>query len=343
MNKQYLKDVVAKTTGGGVDSLFMVSGDAFLPMMSRVCFGSFTKSFNSKKKCDITVRVFTEVPSSGNLFSVTPFEPDEIIQYLNDLKKIFPFEFSIEQNEVADREGLTTEFNYLAYNKALVEKRKCYDITYSIEGPHIAFMFILTLQRFLYAKGDSVFLALALKIKNEHKEFEKMNLFNILNCVISTTSDNSRGGDMFHFDATHFMYLWESGAYRDYLLALEDKAQKHVFDNVKGVADLANSSIYCYDNRFRKEYMSYDERSRFTIFQDVNAKKLNRIIDLVINNLTVLRDYNGYSKLGETRLGKIRERLSDGPYMNYYSERLLTEASSNGLPPTKFDESLLDK
>lgn len=341
MNKDYLTRVAKGNYDGGVDSIFSISGDSMLPMAKRICFGSFTKGFHSPRKCDITVRLFHEIKPDTRFFGVTPFELDEIVQYLNDLKKIFPFEFSIKETTCTSQWPGSIE----AYYPFKENEIKCYDITYSIDGPHIQYMFILTMQRFLYARFDCYYLAVALKIKNEFEEFKKMNLFNIMNCVISTISPSYRGGDMFHFDAEHFCYLWSSQTLREYLLKVEEKASDYSQYGADGVADLYSCMVYCADSRLRRSSMSNADILRFHGIEP-DTKESNyfkTILDAIVSNLRVLREYNGYSELGKERIKAIEnmERSMNSNRINYYSDNGVP-GDIYRAPNTKFDESLLE-
>lgn len=341
MNKDYLTRVAKGNYDGGVDSIFSISGDSALPMAKRICFGSFTKGFHSPRKCDITVRLFHEIKPDTRFFGVTPFELDEIVQYLNDLKKIFPFEFSIKETTCTSQMPGAIE----AYYPFKENEIKCYDITYSIDGPHIQYMFILTMQRFLYARFDCYFLAVALKIKNEFEEFQKMNLFNILNCVIATTSPGNRGGDMFHFDAEHFCYLWSSPTLREYLLKMEEKASDAEQYGTQGVADLHSCMVYCHDSRLREYPLANSDILHFHgIEPDTEGSNyFKNTLDIIVSNLRILREYNGYSELGKQRISAIEnmERSMNSSRMNFYSD----DRASGDIykaPNTKFDESLLE-
>ncbi len=343
MNKDYLTRVARGGYDGGVDSIFSVSGDTMLPMSKRICFGSFTKGFQSPKKCDITVRLFHEVKPDTRFYGVTPFELDEIIEYLNDLKKIFPFEFSIKETtcntQYPGEIDAYVPFNYRELN--------CYDITYSIDGPHIQYMFILTMQRFLYARFDCYYLAVAMKIKHEFEEFKKMNLFNILNCVISTISPNSRDGDMFHFDAEHFCYLWSSPVLRDYLLKREEEAKDVRRYGSEGVADLYSCMIYCTDSRLERSPLANAEILKFygIVPGTEECDYFKTTISRIISNLTILREYNGYSELGKKRMAKIESmsKYVDSNSVNFYSENGVPGGDLYKAPDTKFDESLLEE
>lgn len=343
MNKDYLTRVAKGGYDGGVDSIFSVSGDTMLPMSKRICFGSFTKSFQSHKKCDITVRLFHEVKPDTKFFGVTPFELDEIIEYLNDLKKIFPFEFSIKETTCSSQCPGGIEA-YVPFNS---KKLNCYDITYSIDGPHIQYMFILTMQRFLYARFDCYYLAVAMKIKHEFEEFKKMNLFNILNCVISTISPSSRGGDMFHFDAEHFCYLWSSPVLRDYLLQREEKAKDERAYGTNGVADLYSCMIYCNDSRLQRSPFSNTDIFQFygIVPGTEGSDYFKKTISMIISNLTILREYNGYSDLGKKRVAKIESmsKFVDSNSVNFYLENNDRGGDLYKAPETKFDESLLEE
>lgn len=343
MNKEYLKQVREGRYNGGVDSIFEVRGGQSLnlPMGKRICFGSFTKYFNSSKKCDITVRVFPEPPGkNGSFFGITPFDLNEIVEYLEDLKKIFPFEFRIKETSCFSRYDSNNEYN-LFYSGT----NKCYDITYSIDGPHVAFMFILTLQRFLYAKGDCYFLALALKIKHEVEEFKKMNLFNILNCTISTLHSQDRGGDMFHIDPSRFSYLWTSSCLRDHLLKIERKAQDMSCYDTPGVADVNYSNVYCYDERLERRYVPYHGTVSFVGFHesDHDKKEMEEIIAAITKNLRILREYNGFSDLGKVRIKAISDVQNNlcSDQVNYYQGLSSHDKQMLEDPDTKFDESLL--
>jgi len=341
MNKDYLTRVAKGGYDGGVDSIFSVSGDTTLPMSKRICFGPFTKSFISSKKCDITVRLFHEVKPDTRFFGVTPFELDEIIEYLNDLKKIFPFEFSIKETTCNSQSPGGVE-QYTPFNNREFD---CYDITYSIDGPHIQYMFILTMQRFLYARFDCYYLAVAMKIKHEFEEFKKMNLFNILNCVISTISPTDRGGDMFHLNAYRFCYLWSSSTLRDYLLQREEKARNVSKYGAKGVADLYSSMIYCDDSRLQRSSLGNTRIFQFYGIEPgtKDSDSFKETISTIISNLTILREYNGYSKLGKERIAKIEtmSKFLDQDSVNFYDE-LGEEGDIYKAPDTKFDESLLE-
>lgn len=343
MNKDYLTRVERGGYDGGVDSIFSISGDTMLPMLKRICFGSFTKCFHSPKKCDITVRLFRDVKPDTRFFGVTPFELEEIIEYLNDLKKIFPFEFNIKETTCNSQYPGGIEA-YAPFNNKVLN---CYDITYSIDGPHIQYMFILTMQRFLYAKFDCYYLAVAMKIKHEFEEFKKMNLFNILNCVISTISPSSRGGDMFHFDAEHFCYLWSSSVLRDYLLQREEKAKDIRAYGTNGVADLYSCMVYCPDKRLKRTPFSNGEIIQFHGIGPgtEGSDYFKEAVSVIVSNLTILREYNGYSDLGKKRLAKI-ETMAKYVYSdsaNFYSEDGVQGGDLFKAPDTKFDESLLEE
>lgn len=283
MNKDYIKYVTSGYHNGDVNSIFSVSGDVQYVMDLRGCFGCFTKAFNSTKKCDVTVRMYPYDKDVKKLFAITPFDTDEIIEYLENLKKIFPFEFKINEGEDS------RNWNY--YMVFSDGKKKCYNITYSIDGPHIAYMFILTMQRFLYAKDDCIYLALAFELKRRYEEFKKMNFFNILTCVLSTIYARNRGGDMFYFSPSRFSYLWSSQRLRSHLLIKEEKSQETVEYGYKGVADLYSCNVYCNDSRLRRHQMEYPAH----LLLKENEESLIKVLETVASNLRVLREYNGYS------------------------------------------------
>lgn len=335
MDKEYLKiiDDVNSCSRKGVNSTFSCHGDINIPMGERICFGSFTKYFNSKKTEDITVRMFKKPLKDENRngincsYGVTPFTTDEIIQYLNDLRKIFPFEFEVKEHEVNEIER---SFRVFPDNGNI--KRDAIDVTYHINGPHIAFMFILSLQRFLYAHADNYALALALEIKNGDYGFEKMNLFNILNCTISTISNGSRNGDMFHFDSDYFLHLYNPKDLQEMLLAREEIANEHK----DGCIDLYRSMIYAYDSNLKRYPVS--NWTKFPGFWDKSYFSLEEIIKHITDNLTVLRKHNGFTKCGEEKRKFIKrnyDNVNDSD-INYYPE-----IESGRKINFKVDESLL--
>lgn len=315
MNKDYLKLVDSlPSTNHGVDSTFSCSGDNDFPMQTRICFGVFTKSFTCKRKVDITVRMFKDIRMQGTYRTskgLTPFTCDEIIQYLNDLRKIFPFEFEVQEKEITDN-----PFECLMFSNRLKNKTHVIDVTYHIDGPHIAYMFILSLQRFLYAFGDVYYLALAFEIKNGGYGFEKMNLFNILNCVISTVHCRFMGGDMYHLNPERFVYLLNSKDFRDMLLAREKMAQ----EQRSACADLYQSMPYINDSRL--ERMPINGAYRFPGFRDGQEDELKKIIEKITSNLKVLREYNGFgdkAKMKRTALEQKAKSMRPED-MNAYRE-----------------------
>lgn len=338
MDKEYLKviDDVNSCSRKGVNSTFSCHGDINIPMGERICFGSFTKYFNREKTEDITVRMFKKPFKDEDRnryscsFGVTPFTTDEIIQYLNDLRKIFPFEFEIKEHEVNE---INNSFRVFPNNGNI--KRDAIDVTYHISGPHIAFMFILSLQRFLYAHTDNYALALALEIKNGDYGFEKMNLFNILNCTISTitTSSDSRGGDMFHFDSSYFLHLYNSKDLQEMLLAREKIANEHKH----GCIDLHDSMIYAHDPNLKKFPINTNNWAKFPGFWD-KSYSLEEIIKHITDNITVLRKYNGFTRCGEEKRRLIKRNYDDveDSDINYYPE-----TKSGRKINFKVDESLL--
>ena len=309
MNKDYIKRVANGNGYGDVSSIFSVSGDVKYPMEVRGCFGTFTKAFNSPKKCDVTVRMFPYDDSVKQLTAITPFDTEEIIEYLENLKRIFPFEFQIDES----RDAFRNQDYYMVFSG---EKRKCYNITYSMEGPHIAYMFLLTMQRFLYARGDCLFLALAFEFKKRYEEFKKMNLFNILTCIISTLNGNERGGDMFYFNPRYFSYLWSSERLREHLLANEEKSRKEHQYGEDGVADLYSCNIYCGDKRLQR----YAAGNIAPLLLEEHEKSLIKALDIVAANLRVLREYNGYSsELAKKKDDAITEN-ERYPHSNFYND-----------------------
>lgn len=339
MNPSYLDIVRGLTqTQHGVNSIWGCSGDHNIPIGQRVCFGSLTKSFNSEKTIDITVIMPKKVyntKSYATSYGLTPFTFDEIVQYLNDLKKIFPFEFDLVEEKRVPETSDNSGIHPFPFGKA-GDEVDCFNVTYHISGPHIAFMFILSLQRFLYAFGDSFYLAVALEIKNGGYGYEKMNLFNILNCVISTTSDRTNGGDMYHIYSREFSYLWNSVDLRNMLISRETLAK----ESSGGSADLYSSMIYCYDSRLRK--YAVPNQYFFPGWKDhFDGKKglLDDVIKTVTDNLKILREYNGFGKKGAERKGKIKsmsKNVSSG--INHWPENAIEYFVDK-----KFDLSKLDK
>lgn len=307
MNREFLKLIPVINSSGnhGVNSIFSCNGDFALPLELRICFGQFTKYFTDSKTVDVTVRMFREPEICygicTNAYAITPFTNDEIIQYLNDLRKIFPFEFELNEGTVAPGNS-----NCSVFPERLSSKRDCIDITYHISGPHIAFMFILSLQRFLYAWADCYPLALAFEIKNGDYGFKKMNLFNILNCTISTISGGGRSGDMFHFNPSQFMYLYNSVDLREMLLAREEKARSYG----DACIDLYHSMIYVNNASLRR--LGISNWYKFPGFVDgVCAYSLEDIIKVITDNLTELRKYNGFSPEARNRRLFIENRKKD--------------------------------
>ena len=335
MNKDYLKILpeVNSCVQHGVNSIFSCRGDFALPMQERICFGSFTKYFTDTRTVDITVRMyrkpFIQRSINGDFstsYGVTPFTNEEIVQYLNDLRKIFPFEFEVNEHTVS---GFHRPGRVFANRKD--NEREAIDVTYHISGPHIVFMFVLSLQRFLYAQSDNYPLAIAFEIKNGDYGFSKMNLFNILNCVISTISNGDRGGDMFHFNPSRFMYLYNSKELREMLLKREEEAVKK--ENC--CVDLYYSMLYVNDPDLKK--MTVGGWNRFPGFAD-SSVNMDELIKTITNNLTVLRRYNGFTTNGEEKRRRIRENIHvDEDDVNYYSPY----DDYAFIPKTKVDESLL--
>lgn len=333
MNKEFLKLIPAINSSGsrGVNSIFSCTGDFTLPLQLRICFGQFTKHFTGDKTVDVMVRMFREPEKTGgcytNAYAITPFTNDEIIQYLNDLRKIFPFEFELNESIAAPGNN-----NYRVFPERISQKRECIDVTYHISGPHIVFMFILSLQRFLYAWPDSYPLALAFDIKNGGYGFDKMNLFNILNCAISTLAGGSRGGDMFHFNCSRFMYLYNSVDLREMLLAREAKAK----DYGNACIDLYYSMIYV-DNPNLKR-LGIGNWTNFLGYTDCSYT-LEDIIKTIIGNLTELRKYNGFSEEARRRRALIEERKKEvsSDHCNFYNDNSEQDPASR----LKVDESRL--
>jgi len=337
MNKEFLKLIPAinSCSNRGVNSIFSCTGDFTLPLSLRICFGQFTKYFTGEKTVDVTVRMFREPEKSmnsesyTNAYAITPFTNDEIIQYLNDLRKIFPFEFELNESTVAPGNG-----DYRVFPERLSRKRECIDVTYHISGPHIAFMFILSLQRFLYAWPDSYPLSLAFDIKNGGYGFEKMNLFNILNCTISTLAGGSRGGDMFHFNCSRFMYLYNSVDLREMLLAREAKAR----DYGNACIDLYYSMIYVGDKNLKRlgigNWTGYPGYLKTTC-----SYSLEEIIKAITDNLTELRKYNGFSEEARRRRALMEERKKEvsSDHCNFYHNNSEQDPASR----LKVDESRL--
>ena len=337
MNSEFLQLVPTINSCGnrGVNSIFSCNGDFSLPLQLRICFGQFTKSFTGDKTVDVTVRMFRqpEMSPSGmcaNAYAVTPFTNDEIIQYLNDLRKIFPFEFELNESTAAPGNS-----NYSVFPERLSRKRECIDVTYHISGPHIAFMFILSLQRFLYAWPDCYPLALAFDIKNGDYGFKKMNLFNILNCVISTLAGGSRGGDMFHFNCSRFMYLYNSVDLREMLLAREAKAREYS----NACIDLYYSMIYVNNSKLRT--LGIGNWSGFPGYlKTICPLTLEDIIKAITDNLTELRKYNGFSEEARNRRALLKERKKevDRDHCNFYNNNSSYQDPALGF---KVDESRL--
>lgn len=334
MNKDYI-DYATKGAYGDVSSLFSVSGDVTHCMEMRGCFGAFTKNFNSPKKCDVTVRMFPYDKDCKQLTAITPFDTDEIIEYLENLKRIFPFEFKINENEEVMR-------GYDFYTVFSGNKKKCYDITYSMDGPHIAYMFLLTMQRFLYAKDDCMYLALAFELKRRYEEFKKMNLFNILTCVLSTIIGNDRGGDMFYFNPSRFSYLWSSERLREHLLAKEELSRKSKRYSSPGVADLYSCNVYCDDSRLQRHRSSYPAQ----LLLDKNKEELDTTLSIVAANLRILREYNGYSGERAEQREKAIARNRNTENSNYYEERtgtkVMMDANGRTITGNTFDQSKID-
>lgn len=341
MNKDYLNRVTSGGICGDVSSIFAVSGDINHHMELRGCFGTFTKNFHSPKKCDVTVRMFPYVTEIEQLTAVTPFSMEEIIEYLENLKRIFPFEFKIDEGEEYLRGG----YQYVVFSG---NKNKCYHITYSMEGPHIAYMFLLTMQRFLYGMGDCNYLGIAFELKRRYEEFKKMNLFNVLSCVISTLYGHDRGGDMFYFNPQYFSYLWSSDRLRDHLLLKEEKSSKEGHYGQPGVADLYSCNVYCSDSRLRRYEGRYDNRygGAANYLLEKNEKTLNEALEVIAANLRVLREYNGYTSDLAKKKDNAIARNESSTTSNFYEERLGSKEplDSHGRPITgnKFDESRLD-
>ena len=283
----------------GVDSTFSIeSGKYKIPMQLRICFGCFTKSFTESREATIRVRMYKKpIPNNSNgykIISVTPFTLEEIVSYLNDIRKIMPFEFDIVEDEGPECLDTLCPAALNIKNNSSEESKHFYDITYHIDGPHIAHMFILAMQRFLYA--DSFYLALAMKIKNGNFGFENTNIFNILNCVLSTVDSDDHGGDMHHFDYSNFLLLMDSKTLNKIFISAEKAAKKNGDSHCADMYSVLGTCTVSipHPKRQAAHKLTCDiQRRLLGLAEDSDSqskKMIDDAIDDIVFNLTALRE-----------------------------------------------------
>lgn len=312
----------------GVDSTFSIESEKYkIPMQQRICFGCFTKSFAGSREATIRVRMYKKpIRNELNgykLISVTPFTLDEIVSYLNDIRKIMPFEFDIVEDEGPECLDALSPAALNIKNNRDEELRHFYDITYHINGPHIAHMFILAMQRFLYA--DSFYLALAMKIKNGNFGFENTNMFNILNCVLSTIDSEDHGGDMHHFNYSRFLMLMDSKTLNKIFISAEKVAKQNgdsrCADMYSVLGTCTISMRYKCQAAHKLKYNAVRYLLGLVEDSDSQSKKMiDDAIGDIVFNLTALREAT-YSDSTRKRIESMIDNERYYDYDNTYPNR----------------------
>ena len=168
----------------------------------RCCFGNTTKQRFISAKISYDIFFTDDIRFKERLMPVTLFTKDEIESFLNYLKNVVDFEFTIEYGQVKDFDLFKNDINFVDY---LSENCKNTEIDYreltgfllhvTIDAIRPIHAFILQWIRQIYDGRAQFYTDIVYELK-KRTEFKNMSLFTIMSLVYGSLRFSEGSTDM---------------------------------------------------------------------------------------------------------------------------------------------------
>lgn len=267
---------------------------------ARCCFGDTTKQRFISAKIAYDIFFTDDIRLKESLMPVTMFTKDEIESFLNYLKNVVDFEFTVEYGQVKDFDLFKSDDRFVNYLKKTcdgseVDYRKLtgFLLHVTIDAIRPIHAFILQWIRQIYDGRAQFYTDMVYELK-KRAEFKNLSLFTIMSLVYNSLRYSEGSTDMCVLPS--FMYEG-----RLPFLKMRDKFN----DMNKMFKRFANTSIYSYElNKNGKEipenlkkYVDEDYPKFIDIFWYNFGRNLF-IEDLNVGNIyriSIFSDYQGMS------------------------------------------------
>lgn len=167
----------------------------------RCCFGNTTKQRFISAKISYDIFFTDDIRFIEHLVPVTLFTKDEIESFLNYLKNVVDFEFTVEYGLVKDFDLFESDDNFVGYIKRACEsnidvnKLTGFLLHVTIDAIRPIHAFILQWVRQIYDGRAQLYTDIVYELK-KRTEFKKMSLFTIMSLVYNSLMFSEGSTDM---------------------------------------------------------------------------------------------------------------------------------------------------
>lgn len=168
----------------------------------RCCFGNTTKQKFISAKISYDIFFTDDIRFTERLMPVTLFTKDEIESFLNYLKNVVDFEFTVEYGQVEDFDLFKNDDSFVSYLKANCEGAKIdyreltgFLLHVTIDAIRPIHAFILQWIRQIYDGRAQFYTDIVYELK-KRTEFKNLSLFTIMSLVYSSLRFSEGSTDM---------------------------------------------------------------------------------------------------------------------------------------------------
>ena len=168
----------------------------------RCCFGNTTKQRFISAKISYDIFFTDDIRFAQRLIPVTLFTKDEIESFLNYLKNVVDFEFTVEYGKVKDFDLFKNDDNFTNYLNANCENTEidCRELTgfllhVTIDAIRPIHAFILQWIRQIYDGRAQLYTDIVYELK-KRAEFKNLSLFTIMSLVYGSLRFSEGSTDM---------------------------------------------------------------------------------------------------------------------------------------------------
>lgn len=168
----------------------------------RFCFGNTTKQRFISAKISYDIFFTDDIRFEESLIPVTMFTKDEIESFLNYLKNVVDFEFTIEYGQIKDFDSFKSDNNFTGTLKRYCEGSKIdlreltgFLLHVTIDAIRPIHAFILQWIRQIYDRRAQFYTDIVYELK-KRSEFKNMSLFTIMSLVYNSLRFSEGSTDM---------------------------------------------------------------------------------------------------------------------------------------------------
>lgn len=268
----------------------------------RYCFGNTTKQRFISAKISYDIFFTDDIRFFEHLIPVTLFTKDEIESFLNYLKNVVDFEFTVEYGQVKDFDLFKNDSDFVKYLEAQCKSAKIdyHELTgfllhVTIDAIRPIHAFILQWIRQIYDGRAQLYTDIVYELKKQ-TEFKNLSLFTIMSLVYSSLRFSEGSTDMCVFPTN----MYEG--------RLSFPKMKDRFNDMnKMFKRFVNTSIYSskrYDHEKEvpadlEEY-TYEDCLEFIemVWGDLCRDLFIENLDVKINNSDRISIFSDYSEIG---------------------------------------------